>query len=140
MVWERRRWEVARSDLPPQLRGDHLALWLMAMVPLAKGEDEDSLLVENLWEQQVDLEVVMQDEEEAVDQIGGKTLEATVDSKLPRHDAPSEGGSSPLQPRFSSFLFFHHLVPQDMFLFPPPPVFPSVQKTFHQSFGQSRLS
>ena len=102
---------MARSDLPPQLRGDHLARWLMAMVPLAKGEDEDSLLVENLWEQQVDLEVVMQDEEEAVDQIGGKTLEATVDSKLPRHDAPSEGGSSPLQPRFSSFLFFHHLVP-----------------------------
>ena len=138
MVWERRRWEVARSDLPPQLRGDHLALWLMAMVPLAKGEDEDSLLVENLWEQQVDLEVVMQDEEEAVDQIGGKTLEATVDSKLPRHDAPSEGGSSQLQLTPFPFLLRPYL-PRNIFRVHSP-VFPTSRKTFHQSFGQSRPS
>ena len=131
---------MARSDLPPQLRGDHLALWLMAMVPLAKGEDEDSLLglVESLWEQQVDLEVVMQDEEEAVDQIGGKTLEATVDSKLPPHDAPSEGGSSPLQ--LTPFPFLRRpQLPRNIFLFPFP-VFPASRKIFCQSFGQSRPS
>ena len=142
MVWEG-LWSVleeARIDLQPQLCGDHLAPWQMATAPLAEGGDGDSLLSLEviLWERQVVLEVVMVDEEEASGQTGGKMLEVRVDSKqLPRLNAPSEGGSSPLQ--LTPFLFLPPCVPQDMLLFPSPD-FPSSQRTFHQSFGQSQPS
>ena len=130
--------------LPPQLCGDQPALWRMATAPLAGGGDGDSLsgLGEILWGHQVVLEVVMGDEEVAGNQIGGKMLEMG-DSKgslrqlVPHRDAPSEGGSSPLQ--LTPFPFLRPHIPRNILLFPSP-VFPASRKTFHQSFGQSRPS
>ena len=135
----------ARIVPQPQLCGDRPALWPMARALLAGGGDGDSLLGlgEILWRHSVVLEVVMGDEEEVGDQIGGKML-AVEDSKgsprqlVPHRDAPSEGGSSPLQLTPFPFLCRPHL-PRNIFLFPFP-VFPASRKIFCQSFGQSRPS
>ena len=123
MVWEGLYLGLgeARIVLQPQLCGDHPALWLMVTALLAKGGDGDSLLGlgEILSRHPVVLEVVMGDEEEAGDQIGGMMLEVG-DSKgrlrqlVPHRDAPSEGGSSPLQLTPFPFLLRPHF-PRNIF-------------------------
>ena len=135
----------ARIGLQPQLCGDHPALWLMATALLAGGGGGDSLLGlgEILWRHPVVLEVVMGDEEEAGDQIGGKMLEVgnskgSLGQLVLHHDAPSEGGSSPLQLTPFPFLLCPHF-PQNIFRVLSL-VLPTSRKTSHQSFGQSRPS
>ena len=135
----------ARIVPQPPLCGDRPAQWPMARALLAGGGDGDSLLGlgEILWRHSVVLEVVMGDEEEAGDQIGGKMLEVgnskgSLGQLVPHRDAPSEGGSSPLQLTPFPFLLCPHF-PQNIFRVLSL-VLPTSRKTFHQSFGQSRPS
>jgi hypothetical protein len=90
---------AARIVPRPPLCGDRPALWPMAMALLAGGGDGDSLLGlgEILWRHSVVLEVVMGDEEEVRDQIGGKMLEVEDSKGSPRQLVPPKNLSQAQQ-------------------------------------------